>query len=139
MKGSYMRILLALSLAAALGTAAAIAQTGSQTQPAPQSDTGNPAVKDPAPNSDKNASSPPASTGTGTGTSGVATPVPLTALESGSNSFTEGQARSRLQDAGFGNITGLAKDDNGIWRGKAQKGGRTVTVGLDYKGNIGSE
>ena len=83
---------------------------------------GNPAVKSPRPNSDQKQAA-----------AGNA------ALESGANSFTEAQARSRIEGAGFGQITDLAKDQQGIWRGKAQKDGRTVSVGLDYKGNIGSE
>lgn len=60
-------------------------------------------------------------------------------LEAGANSFTESQAKSRIEGAGFGNVTGLAKDDQGIWRGKAQKDGKQVTVGLDFKGNVASE
>ncbi|MBS7696523.1 MULTISPECIES: PepSY domain-containing protein [unclassified Chelatococcus] len=54
----------------------------------------------------------------------------------GANSFTESQARSRLSDAGFTNITGLAKDKDGVWRGKATKGGTSHDVSLDYQGNI---
>ncbi|WP_375459635.1 hypothetical protein [uncultured Enterovirga sp.] len=69
---------------------------------------------------------------------GKATIVPLTSLENGSNSFTEGQARSRLEAAGFTNVTELKKDDQGIWRGKAMRDGKSVTVGFDYKGNIGA-
>lgn len=57
----------------------------------------------------------------------------------GSNSFTESQARSRIEGAGFGKVTGLAKDQQGIWRGKAQKDGRMVSVGLDFKGNVASQ
>ena len=55
----------------------------------------------------------------------------------GSNSFTEGQARSRIAGKGFSNITGLKKDHDGIWRGKAQKDGQSTGVWLDYKGNVG--
>lgn len=55
----------------------------------------------------------------------------------GSNSFTEGQAQARIQDSGFTNVTGLKKDDDGVWRGQAQKGGQTTSVWLDYKGNVG--
>lgn len=55
----------------------------------------------------------------------------------GSNSFTEGQARGRLEDNGFQNITSLKKDDDGIWRGVATKGGSQGPVWLDYKGNAG--
>ena len=55
---------------------------------------------------------------------------------SGANSFTEGQARSRIEAAGYSNVSGLAKDNDGIWRGKASKDGRAVEVALDYQGNI---
>ncbi len=57
-------------------------------------------------------------------------------LEPGANSFTEGQARSRIEAAGFTNIQGLRKDDSGIWRGTGSRGGSAVEVGLDYRGNV---
>lgn len=57
-------------------------------------------------------------------------------LEPGANSFTEGQARSRMEAAGFTNLEGLRKDDNGIWRGRAMRSGQQVDVGLDYRGNV---
>ena len=37
----------------------------------------------------------------------------------GANSFTEGQARARIEKDGYTNVTGLTKDDKGVWRGKA--------------------
>jgi len=55
----------------------------------------------------------------------------------GSNSFTEGQAKSRIEDHGYTNVTGLAKDGDGVWRGRAQKGGNQVGVWVDYKGAVG--
>jgi len=55
---------------------------------------------------------------------------------SGANSFTEGQAKSRLESSGFTNVSGLAKDNNGVWRGKAAKGGQTVDVSVDFQGNV---
>lgn len=55
---------------------------------------------------------------------------------SGANSFTESEARSRLESHGYSNVTSLAKDDQSIWRGKAMKDGKTVDVALDYQGNI---
>ncbi|KAA2238216.1 hypothetical protein [Salinarimonas soli] len=58
-------------------------------------------------------------------------------LEPGANSFTEGQVRSRLQEAGFKDIQGLQKGENGIWRAQVQHMGQQMTVGLDYKGNVG--
>jgi hypothetical protein len=54
----------------------------------------------------------------------------------GANSFTEGQAKSRIEAAGFTNVSDLQKDDQGIWRGHAQKGGQQVSVALDYQGNV---
>ena len=49
----------------------------------------------------------------------------------GANSFTEGQAKSRIESQGFTNLSGLTKDDQGIWRGKATKDGRNVSVSLE--------
>jgi hypothetical protein len=54
----------------------------------------------------------------------------------GRNSFTQGEAQSRIEAKGFSNVTDLQKDDTGVWRGKAMKGGQTVTVSLDYQGNV---
>jgi hypothetical protein len=54
----------------------------------------------------------------------------------GANSFTEGQAKSRLESNGYMNVTALKKDDDGVWRGKAQKDGKSVDVSLDFQGNI---
>ena len=101
------------------------------------------------------AATPPASPGTGSVTgssnnavnatgnvqstvnaSGTIQFVPASALESGANSFTEGQARSRIESAGLTDVTGLTKDGQGIWRGKARQGDRSLDVGFDYKGNI---
>ena len=55
----------------------------------------------------------------------------------GSNSFTMGEAKARFERQGFSDVSDLKKDDNGVWHGKAQKGGSTDHVWLDYKGNIG--
>jgi putative membrane protein len=33
----------------------------------------------------------------------------------------------------------LNKDDQGIWRGTAMKGGKSVNVTLDYQGNIAEQ
>jgi hypothetical protein len=59
-------------------------------------------------------------------------------LSRGANSFTEAQARSRLQAHGYGQVSALSKDQEGVWRGSATRNGRQVHVGLDYKGNISS-
>jgi protein CpxP len=54
----------------------------------------------------------------------------------GANSFTESQARSRIEGEGFNGVSELRKDDQGIWRGTAMRGGKTLSVALDYKGNV---
>jgi len=65
-----------------------------------------------------------------TDTANPAAPVP------GANSFTEDQAKTRIQDAGFSGVSKLTKDDQGIWRGQAAKDGKSTTVALDYQGNV---
>jgi hypothetical protein len=54
----------------------------------------------------------------------------------GSNSFTEGQAKSKIEEAGYTGVTDLKKDDNGVWRGMASKGGSSTNVSLDFQGNV---
>ena len=54
----------------------------------------------------------------------------------GANSFTESQARSRIEAAGYTGVSGLMKDKDGVWHGKASKAGTMMTVSLDYQGNI---
>ena len=54
----------------------------------------------------------------------------------GRNSFTEGQAKSKIEEAGYTNVTELKKDDNGVWRGKASKGGSSTEVSIDFQGNV---
>lgn len=83
---------------------------GAQSQPA-QSGPGNNAVN----SSDQNNSNAPVA---------------------GRNSFTEGQAKSRIEDAGYSNVSGLRKDDAGVWRGKADKAGTKTDVSVDFQGNV---
>jgi hypothetical protein len=68
----------------------------------------------------------------------TATPTQPTtnAPVAGSNSFTEGQARSRIEAAGYTNVTDLQKDDQGVWRGRATRNGTNTPVGLDFQGNV---
>jgi hypothetical protein len=54
----------------------------------------------------------------------------------GRNSFTEGEAKSRIEKMGFANVSDLKKDDNGVWRGRAMKDGKIVDVSVDYQGNV---
>lgn len=85
-------------------------------------------------NAAKNASNSAAINGNpaiATSSSGAMTPA------SGSNSFTMGEARARMERDGYSNVSSLTKDDNGVWRGQAKKDGSTANVWMDYKGNIG--
>ena len=94
----------------AAATAFAAAPASAQNQPA-QSGPNNSAVNSPGQN---NSNAPVA----------------------GRNSFTEGQAKSKIEDAGYTNVTELKKDDNGVWRGKANKGGTATSVSVDFQGNV---
>ena len=60
----------------------------------------------------------------------------VTAPVAGRNSFTEGEAKSRIEKKGFSNVSNLQKDDQGVWRGRAVKDGKTVDVSVDYQGNV---
>lgn len=68
-------------------------------------------------------------------TTGANAPQPA----KGANSFTDGEARRRLEKEGFTTVTNLKKDNDGVWRGTATKGGSNVGVWVDYKGNIGQQ
>lgn len=57
----------------------------------------------------------------------------------GANSFTEGQAKTRIEEAGFTDVTELVKGENGIWKANAKKDGKDTTVSLDYQGNVVAE
>lgn len=58
------------------------------------------------------------------------------ALAKGKNSFTESEAKSRLEKAGYANVGDLMKDNDGLWQASATKHGKPVKVALDYKGNV---
>lgn len=103
-----MQKILMIGAAVVLMTGAALAQT--QNPPA-SSGPNNPAVNT-------------------TGANNPGAPV------AGRNSFTEGQAKTRIESSGYSEVSGLTKDDNGVWRGKAKKDGKSVDVSLDFQGNI---
>src|ERR1700716_1442825 len=119
-----MRYSLAIAAVLAFVAAGSIAQT--QNPPAqaqnPPAQTQNPPAKDGPQNSAIN--SPDSSNRQ------VDAPV------AGRNSFTEGEAKSRIEKMGFSNVNNLKKDDNGVWRGRAIKDGKTVDVSVDYQGNV---
>jgi len=57
----------------------------------------------------------------------------------GANSFTEAQARTRLRDHGYGQVSALIKGSDGIWRGSAIRNGSPVHVSVDFKGDISDD
>ncbi len=120
------RILLGL----ALGTAAMLPAFAQTTTTTPS--TTSPSVAAPGANRDSttgaNGSTPAVQTDSSR--QNASAPVP------GANSFTESQARSRMEGAGFSNLTGLHKDDQGVWRGRGMHSGQQVDVSLDYQGNV---
>jgi hypothetical protein len=68
-------------------------------------------------------------------------PIPNSSVDNnaplpGANSFTEGQAKSRLEANGYSDIAGLKKDEKGVWKGTAMNAGAKVDVSVDYRGNI---
>lgn len=107
-----MKHLLAAALVVAL-SGPALAQTATTTTPAPAA---NPDPSTPAVKTDETA-------------------MPAMPAK-GANSFTEMQAKERLEKHGFTNVMGLAKDKDGVWRGKAMKGGASHEVAVDYQGNV---
>ena len=54
----------------------------------------------------------------------------------GANSFTQGQARQHIVNSGYGDVSGLSKGQDGVWRGTATRNGSQVNVAMDFKGNV---
>jgi hypothetical protein len=54
----------------------------------------------------------------------------------GANSYTEGQAKSAIESAGYTAVGALTQNANGLWQGPATKDGQQVTVSVDYKGAV---
>lgn len=119
-----MKKLLIPSFAALVLSSAAIAQTSPSPAPAPA------APAPAAPATPAPTVTEPSTTGTTAPRQDANAPLP------GANSFTEAQAKSRIEQNGFSGVTSLRKDDQGIWRAMAMKDGKSVTVSLDYRGNI---
>lgn len=71
-------------------------------------------------------------------TPAVATPDSQnpTAPVEGANSFTEAQAKERIEEAGYTDVSGLKLDDKGVWQATAMKDGKSVSVALDFQGNV---
>ncbi len=119
-----------------VGAASALSQT-SQPPSTPQATPSVPSADMPkstdAPKTPTAPSVPPANSGSAGSSMDKSN---LGGPAAGANSFTENQAKARLESGGYSNVSGLKKDDNGIWRATGQKDGKSETVTLDYQGNI---
>ncbi|WP_439370680.1 hypothetical protein ACRQ5Q_37835 [Bradyrhizobium sp. PMVTL-01] len=82
------------------------------------------------------AQSQPAQSGPGNNAINSADQNNSNAPVAGRNSFTEGQAKSKIEAAGYSNVSGLQKDNDGVWRGKADKAGTKTDVSVDFQGNV---
>lgn len=120
-----MRTSFVVAVAASLLAGQALAQNTSPSTP-------------PAPKAEKSAPAAPRAAADGPSNPAVRTEEGNNASRpvAGANSFTEGEAKSRIEARGFANVTELKKDNQGIWRGKAQQNGRSVNVALDFQGNV---
>lgn len=96
--------------------------------------TGGAGTYRPAADVDKDAAAASGNTNQAVATTSANAPAPA----KGANSFTMGEAKRRIEKNGYSNVSDLAKDANGVWRGTAQKAGSSTTVWLDYKGNVGT-
>jgi hypothetical protein len=149
----------AMALAAALLVAPAVmAQTTPQPGTGGNAPTTAPGMNPPA-STTAPGTAAPGTAAPGTGAAGTATPgtttrgattapgtttaaprtdaTPTTTTPAaGANSFTEGQARSRIEGAGYTDVQNLKKDDHGVWRGQGMRNGTRSDVGLDFQGNV---
>lgn len=136
--------LAATILVGALASGAAFAQTTAPSTP--PATTTPPTTITPPVTTGTTLGAPPTTMGTtNTPTTGTAPAAVTTttapsrtnaAPVAGANSFTMSQARSKIEDKGFANVTNLKKDSKGVWRGTAMKSGKSVAVALDYQGNV---
>ncbi|HEY2356755.1 MAG TPA: hypothetical protein VGH86_04840 [Phenylobacterium sp.] len=53
-----------------------------------------------------------------------------------SNSFTEGEAKGHIENAGYTDVTDLQKTKDGLWVAMAKQGGKAVNVKVDFKGAV---
>ncbi len=52
------------------------------------------------------------------------------------NTLPESQARERLMNSGYTNLSTLTSDPSGLWRGTATKDGRSVNITVDGAGRV---
>lgn len=117
----------------ALGAGCALAQNNQPARPGTAPNASPPAAQTPSTAPSQPARSEPGNNAVNSpNTNNSAAPV------SGANSFTEGQAKSRIESNGFSDVSNLQKDASGVWRGTAKRNGKAVNVSLDFQGNVNS-
>jgi hypothetical protein len=52
------------------------------------------------------------------------------------DSLTEAEARTRIESAGYTNVTGLTQDTSGVWTATGTQNGASVNVMIDEAGNV---
>ena len=82
------------------------------------------------------AQTPPAQPGPGNKAVNSAGQNNANAPVAGRNSFTEGQAKTAIEKAGYTSVSELKKDNSGVWRGTATKSGTSAAVSVDFQGNV---
>jgi hypothetical protein len=55
------------------------------------------------------------------------------------NAPGSGNARTRIEADGYKNVTGLTRNADGSWGGKAMRGSNSVDVQVDRRGNVMSK
>ena len=85
-------------------------------------------AQQPSPPANRNANTPAVNTPN--------SPTNPGAPVAGANSFTEAQAKSRIEAKGYASVSGLKKDNAGVWRGMAKQGDKAVKVSVDFQGNV---
>jgi hypothetical protein len=129
----------ALAAVAPPRPASAQATTAPQQAPAPAARPADPAAPQAAPRAGApagDAAASPRAERRDDGRDSREAVVDASALEEGANSFTEGQARGRIEAAGFADVQELRKDDRGFWRARATRGGSPAEVAMDFRGRI---
>ncbi|HXA39930.1 MAG TPA: hypothetical protein VNW53_13100 [Phenylobacterium sp.] len=57
-------------------------------------------------------------------------------VASASNSFTQGQAKGHIENAGYTDVGNLVKTPDGMWTATAKMSGKPVSVTVDFKGAV---
>ncbi len=63
-------------------------------------------------------------------------PNPMAGPSATSAGMNEAQAKAKLEASGYTGVTGLMVGPDGLWHGRAMKGGAVANVGLDGQGNV---